>query len=84
MAMQLVVHGWIAWLLHIVQRFLKLMYSVDILNNVSQYICSSPSTHGISGLDAGGVSEQYVARLTMTIELTQGYTLERLSSEYGD
>jgi hypothetical protein len=35
---------------------------------VSRYVYSYPSTHGIFGLVAGGVWEQFEVRLKMTIE----------------
>jgi len=36
--------------------------------DVSMYLFSYPSTHGISGLAAGGALEQFEVRLKMTIE----------------
>ena len=50
------------------------MYSVCILIYVSMYLYSYQSTHGISGLAAGGAWEQFEVRLKMTIEWTQRYT----------
>jgi len=44
------------------------MYSVCILSYVSMYLYSYQSTHGISGLAAGGAGEQLEVRLKMTIE----------------
>jgi hypothetical protein len=38
----------------IIQRLVKLMYSVCMLIYVSMYLDSYPSTHGKSGLAAGG------------------------------
>jgi len=51
---------------------------------VSMYLYSYPSTHGISGLAAGGAWEQFEVRLKMTIEWTQRYTPRPWSSEFGD
>ena len=42
--------------------------SVCILIHVSMYLYSYPSTHSISGLAAGGDSEQFKVRLKMMIE----------------
>jgi hypothetical protein len=57
-------------LLLMVQQFLKLMYSVCILIYISMYQDSYPSTHGISGLDMGGVGEQSEVHRKMTFERT--------------
>jgi len=49
---------WCAWkseLLLIIQRFLKLMYSVCVPIHFSMYLYSYPSTHSISGLAADSV-----------------------------
>jgi hypothetical protein len=47
---------------------LKLVYSVCIPIYVSMNVYSYPSTHGISGLAAGGASEQLKVRLKMMME----------------
>jgi len=60
------------------------MYSVWILINVSMYLYSYPSTHGISGLAAGCAWEQFEVRLKMIIEWTQRYTPRPWSREFGD
>jgi len=49
------------------------------------YLYSYPSTHGIiSGLAAGGASEQFEVGLNMMIKETERYTLRRWWSEFGD
>jgi hypothetical protein len=48
------------------------------------YLYSYQFTHGISGLAAAGVSEQYTVYLKIKIELIQRYTLRPGLSEYGD
>jgi hypothetical protein len=60
------------------------MYSVCILTYVSMYLYSYPSTHGISGLDAGGTGVLFEGRQKMTIERTQKYTTRPRSSKFGD
>jgi len=63
------------------------MYSVCILIHVSIYPCiniATKSTHGISGLAAGGASEQFEVRLKMTMEWTQRWTWRPWSSKVGD
>ena len=65
---------WKSLLLVIIQRFLKLLYSVCILIYGSMYLYSYPSSHSISGLSAGGASEQFEKLLQMTIECTQRYS----------
>jgi len=60
------------------------MYSVCILIYVSMYLYSYPSTHGISGLAAGGAWEQFEVCLKMTIKWTQRYTPRPWLSEFGD
>jgi len=60
------------------------MYSVCILIYVSVYLYSYQSTHGISGLAAGGAWEQIEVHLKMTIEWTQRYTPKLWSTEFGD
>ena len=68
------------------------MYSVCILIYVSMYQCiyvcmylySYPSTHGISGLAAGGACEQFEVCLTITIKWTQRYTPRPWSSDCAD
>jgi hypothetical protein len=80
-------HCWCVWtsyLLLIVQRFLKLMYSVCIPIYVSMYLYCYPSTHGESGLAAGGAWEQFNAPLEMTMEQTQRYTPRLWLSKVGD
>jgi hypothetical protein len=47
---------------------ITVMYSVCILNDVSMHLYSNPSTHAVSGLAAGGASEQFEVRLKMTIQ----------------
>ena len=60
------------------------MYSVCILIYVSIYLYSYTSTHGISGLAAGGAWEEFEMRLKMTIEWTQRFTPRPWSSKFGD
>ena len=48
------------------------------------YLYSYPSTHGISGLAAGGAWEQFEVRLKMTIDWTQRYTQRPWPSEFGN
>ena len=48
------------------------------------YLYSYPSTHGISGLAAGGAREQFKVRLKMMIKWTQRYTLRLWSCEFGN
>jgi len=48
------------------------------------YLYSYPSTHGISGLAAGGVWEQFEVWLKMMIEWTQRYTPRPWWSRFGD
>jgi len=59
---------WKSWLLLIVQRFLKLMYSVRIIIYISMYLYNYPSTDGTSGRAAGGTWEQCKVCLNITIE----------------
>jgi len=60
------------------------MYSVCSLIYVSMYVYSYPSTHGISGLAAGGAWEQFEKLLRMTIEWTQRYTWRRFMLQVRD
>ena len=60
------------------------MYSVCIVIYVSMYLYSYPSIHGISGLHAGGVWEEFDVHLKMTIGGTQKYTPRPWSSEFRD
>jgi len=52
--------------------------------NVSMYLYSYPSTHGISALAAGGAWEQFEVHLKMTIQWTLIYLPGPWSSEFGD
>jgi hypothetical protein len=47
------------------------MYSVSILIDISMYLCSYQSAHGISDLAAGSASEEFKGRLKMAMEGTQ-------------
>jgi len=49
--------AWKSYLLLIVQRFLKLMYSVCILINMSMYLYSYPAAQRISGFPAASIWE---------------------------
>jgi len=60
------------------------MYSLCILIYVSMYLYSYPSTHGISGLAAGGACEQFKVRLKITLEWTHWSTPRPWSSQFGD
>jgi len=48
------------------------------------YLYSYQSTHGISGLPAGGAWEQFEVHLKMTTKWTQRYSLRPWLSEFGD
>jgi len=50
----------------------------------SMYLYRDLSTHGISGLPAGGAWRQFKMRLKMTIQWTLRYTLKPWSSKFGD
>jgi len=57
---------------------------VCILIYLSMYLCSYPSTHGISGLPACSAWEQFELRLKMTMEWTQRYNWRPWWSECGE
>jgi len=79
--------SWFAWkslLEHIVQWFLKPMYSVCILINVSIYLYHFPTTHRISGLAIGCAWEEFEVHLKMMINYTQSYTWRWLIWELRD
>jgi len=52
------------------------MYSVAILIYVSMYLYSYPSTHGISGLAAGGAWEQFEVRLKIDARVNSEISLQ--------
>jgi hypothetical protein len=63
--------AWKSKLLLNVQQFFKFIYSDCILSNLPMHIYSYPSTHGISGLAAGGAAEQFEVHRNMMIKLTE-------------
>jgi len=68
-------------------RALRAVWNTWVFQTESRVVAdvySYPSTHGISGLAAGGVWEQFKVHLKMTIDYTQRYPPRPWSSEFAD